>query len=255
MTPRRLNRACPAGCTRSATTPFVYFHSIIDAPTCAQNVVPLTELPPVLTSAGTTPNYSFIVPDLCNDGHDDPCPNGEPGGLEQANTFLMKWVPLIMASPAFRQDGLLVIVFDEAGSLRDSSACCSEKQFPNTPNNGFLFPGRGGGQVGAVALSPFIRPGTRTLRRYNHFSLLKTVEQFFGLNYLGYAGQPGLRTFGKDIFTARVRDARRRRRGSQAPGGGEREHREQLAVRGEAVERSRCNVGGEAVPEASPQRC
>ena len=183
--------------------PFVYFHSIIDSPACAQNVVPLNELPPALTSVSTTPTYSFIVPDLCNDGHDDPCPNGQPGGLVQVDTFLMKWVPLITSSPAYKQDGLLVVVFDEAGSLRDSRACCDEQQFPNTPNNGFLFPGRGGGHVGAVALSPFIKPGTRTLRKYNHFSLLKTIEQFFGLEYLGYAGQPGLRTFGTDIFTAR----------------------------------------------------
>jgi hypothetical protein len=38
-------------------------------------------------------------------------------------------------------------------------------------------------------------------RDYNHYSLLRSLEDNFGLAHLGYAGQPGLRAFGKDIFT------------------------------------------------------
>jgi hypothetical protein len=32
--------------------------------------------------------------------------------------------------------------------------------------------------------------------------LLRTVEDFFGLPHLGYAGSPQLKTFGNDVFTA-----------------------------------------------------
>lgn len=36
---------------------------------------------------------------------------------------------------------------------------------------------------------------------YNHYSLLRTIEDLFGLPHLGYAGQPGLKAFGSDVFT------------------------------------------------------
>ena len=66
--------------------PFVYFHSIIDDTTlCDTHVVGLDALPQDLASAANTPNYVFITPDLCNDGHDAPCANGQPGGLAQAD--------------------------------------------------------------------------------------------------------------------------------------------------------------------------
>jgi hypothetical protein len=90
----------------------------------------------------------------------------------------------------------------EAGDASaDASACCNQAQFPNTPNNGGPIPGRGGGRVGAVAVSPFIRPGTVSSHPYNHFSTLRTVETLFGLPFLGYAGSPDPGTFGADVFS------------------------------------------------------
>ena len=199
--------------------PFVYFHSIIDTPACAQDDVPLDRLPEDLRGAATTPNYSFITPSLCNDGHDAPCVDGKPGGLVSSDLFLKTWVPRILASPAYRQDGLLIVTFDENDSgSADASACCNEPQFPNTPNNGGPFPGRGGGQVGAVALSPYIDPGTIDTQAYNHFSLLASVEDLFGLSRLGYAGQPGLTTFGSDLFTCYRALTPRARHGHLPPG-------------------------------------
>ena len=178
--------------------PFVYFHAIIDSPTCDQNVVPLTKLENALQSMERTPNYTFIVPNLCHDGHDRPCKNGEPGGLESANEFLRHWVPLIVNSPAYRADGLLVINFDEALTI-DASACCNQRPGPNTPKPGVNGPG--GGRTGAVLLSRFIKPGTVSRVPYNHYSLLRTVEDVFGLPHLGYAGRAGLAPFGRDVFT------------------------------------------------------
>jgi hypothetical protein len=180
--------------------PFVYFHSIIDdAAGCAARDVPLTRLPGDLARASRTPNLSFIVPDLCNDGHDEVCANGGPGGLRAADAWLRRWVPQITRSPAFRRDGLLIVTFDEADA--DSSACCGEPTGPNTTNPGFRTPGPGGGRVGAVVLSPFVRPGTRSTVAYNHYSLLRSLEDVFGLAHLGYAAQDGLRPFGADVYT------------------------------------------------------
>ena len=98
--------------------PFVYFHSIIDSPTCRQHVVPLERLPSDLQAESKTPNFSFITPNLCHDGDGSmkaPCIDGEPGGLVSADRFLQVWAPRILQSPAYKKDGLLVITFDEGG--------------------------------------------------------------------------------------------------------------------------------------------
>jgi hypothetical protein len=182
--------------------PFVYFHSIVDGPSCAANDVPLTQLPVDLRHTETTPNYVFITPNLCHDGHDSPCVDGEPGGLVSTDAFLRQWVPQILGSPAFERDGLLLILFDEAefsGSSADSSACCNELPGPNSLLPGIAGPG--GGRVGAIALSPFIRPGTVTITPYNHYSILRTIEDLFHLDHLGFASQ-GSDGFGLDVFVA-----------------------------------------------------
>jgi phosphatidylinositol-3-phosphatase len=181
--------------------PFVYFHSIIDSPACAQNDVPLDRLDSDLSSASTTPSYAFITPNLCHDGHDQPCVDGEPGGLVSADQFLQTWVPKIMGSPAWAEGSLLVVTFDEAES-GDATACCGEKPGYNTPNPGGQTPGPGGGRTGTVLVSQFIQPGTTNATPYNHYSLLKSTEDIFALPYLGYAGQAGLAAFGSDVYGA-----------------------------------------------------
>ena len=184
--------------------PFMYFHSIIDDhANCDAHVVPLTALSADLAD-GSTPNYVFITPNLCHDGHDTGCANGEPGGLVSADLFLQTWVPQIMASAAYKDDGLIIIMFDEAeaigASAADSSSCCGEPTGLNTPLPGITGPG--GGRVGAVLLSRFITGGTVNETPYNHYSLLRSVEDFFGLEHLGYAGQTGLKPFGAEVFNA-----------------------------------------------------
>jgi phosphatidylinositol-3-phosphatase len=191
-------RATPADQYATKHDPFMYFHAVIDSASCRRNVVPLPALERALRSTGDTPNLSFISPSLCHDGHDRPCRSGEPGGLESANAFLEHWVPLIMKSRAFRTDGLLIVTFDEALSI-DARACCGEPAGPNVAAPGVNGPG--GGRTGAVLLSPFIKPRTVSNKPYNHYSLLRSVEDLFGLDHLGYAGQKGLRSFGRDVFT------------------------------------------------------
>ncbi len=206
--------------------PFMYFHSIIDSPNCGQNVVNLNKLTTDLQSISTTANFNLITPSLCDDGHDSPCVNGQPGGLTSANTFLQKWVPIITASPAFQQDGLLIINFDESSYatvtqsasgenlIFSGATCCSQQPGPNLPafpqTSSLAYKGLtinltkqsfGGDQTGAVMISKFIKPGTVSTVQYNHYSMLKSIEDIFQLGHLGYAGQAGLVGFGNDIFT------------------------------------------------------
>ena len=179
--------------------PFVYFHSIIDKRKyCDSRVVNLDHLTADLAKTDSTANFVYITPNLCHDGHDAPCKNGEPGGLISADAFLRTWVPRILDAPAFKKDGLLIITFDEGN---DGKACCNEKPLPGGPQPGGQI-GPGGGQIGAALLSPFIAPGTKSDVEYNHYSLLRTLEDMFELSHLGYAQDDQLHTFGSDVFTA-----------------------------------------------------
>lgn len=183
--------------------PFVYFHTIIDnQQRCDSHVVNLDRLPEDLNSLVTTPDYVFITPNLCNDGHDPECIDGSPGGFPAMDAFLRKWVPIITASAAFKQDGLIIITFDESegDGPEGFTACCGEMPLAGARRPpGVLGPG--GGRIGAVLLSRFIRPGTVSTVGYNHYSLLRTVEDIFGLQHLGYAAEPDLHPFGADVFT------------------------------------------------------
>jgi hypothetical protein len=203
---------------------FVYFHSIIDSASCAKNVVNLRQLETDLKSVATTRNVNYITPNVCHDGHDSPCVDGEPGGLVSADAWLKIWVPRITNSAAFKQDGLLIINFDEGGFQISTSttggvttyhapgaSCCSQVKGPNLgafpASESFgntlvlTYDSFGGDNTGAVLISPFIKPGTISRNTpYNHYSLLRSIEDIFGLAHLGYAGQPGVTSFGSDIF-------------------------------------------------------
>lgn len=177
--------------------PFVYFHGITDTAAC-QRDVNLSALPTDLATTASTPTLSYLTPNLCHDGHDAPCVDGAPGGLASADSWLRQWVPAITSSPAFQQDGLLVITFDESdGPQSDSSACCGEGPGPNTALPGITGPG--GGRVGALVIGPkFVAPNTWNDTPYNHYSLLASVEDLYGLSHLGYAST--VRPFGLDVY-------------------------------------------------------
>lgn len=139
------------------------------------------------------------------------------------NAFLEKWIPIIVHSPAFLADGLLMITFDESSpspaaadgsfTVFDGTACCNEPSGPNTQLPGVpelaatwhvsitvSVGNSGGGRTGSVLVSPFIRPGTVSSVGYNHYAKLRSVEDYFGLSHIGYAAYPGTVGFGADVF-------------------------------------------------------
>ena len=184
--------------------PFVYFHSIIDDQgRCDSHDVNLKELGPDLASASKTPAFAFITPDLCSDGHDASCANAaQKGGLAGVDDFLKTWIPRIQGSPAYAEGSMIVITWDEGNSPRPQSSedCCQQPSGPNTAMPGIAGPG--GGRTGTVVLSQFTAPGSVNDTPYNHYSLLRSVEDLFGVGHLGYAAQSGLKAFGSDVFGA-----------------------------------------------------
>ncbi len=183
---------------------FMYFESVIgDQAFCDAHILSFQPLQKDLRSISKTPNFSWVTPNLCNDGHDAHCANGHVGGFPAIDKFLKLWVPRILASPAYKKNGLLVITFDE-GSTSTTAACCGETSgtsasHPNVAEPGGTGPG--GGIVGALLISRFIKPGTLSKVDYNHYSLLRSIEDIFRLSHLGDAAMRQVKSFGKDVYT------------------------------------------------------
>ncbi|HEX4806600.1 MAG TPA: alkaline phosphatase family protein [Conexibacter sp.] len=206
--------------------PFVYFHSLTDTPACAANDVDLGQLATDLRAPDTTPTLAYVVPDRCHDGSEQPCAPGQSAGLAAADAWLRTVVPEIEASPAYRDGGVIAITFDQApqsGPNADAGSCCDQPAFPNlAAGSGGTAGGTGptpttpattvptvpdtpagGGRVGLLLLSQFVRPGTVTqTERYNHFSLLRSIEDLFDLQHLGYAADPALPAFDTVVWNA-----------------------------------------------------
>jgi phosphatidylinositol-3-phosphatase len=155
----------PFGRYAKKHNPFLYFTAIRDNPRRCHNDVPYSEFSPDLQS-GRVPDFVWITPDLCNDGHD--CP------LDKADHWLASAVPAILDSTAFRQDGALFITFDE-GANGATEGCCHLA---------------GGGQVYTLVASPLAKAGAQISVPYDHYSLLRTIEDAWKLPHLAGAADP-----------------------------------------------------------------
>jgi acid phosphatase len=134
--------------------PLAYFTDVQNDPTQLQNLVPFSQFA-VDRNAAKLPDFSFIVPNLCNDAHD--C------SLGTADTWLRTNIDPLIQSPQFQKDGLLIIVFDEADTLDFTS---------------------GGGHVAAVIISPLAKRGYKSIAFYQHQSVLRLMLEGLGVTKL-----------------------------------------------------------------------
>jgi hypothetical protein len=191
--------------------PFVYFHSVTDKPACAERDVGLDQLAADLKSPKTTPTLSYVVPSVCNDGGAEPCAVGAPAGPVSAEDFLKTVVPEIQASAAYEKEGGLIAITSAEAPQNverpDRGACCTTPEYPNLPpepppqSTGPVKETGGGGKVGMLLLSPFVKPGTVDESSYfNHYSLLLSIVELFGLERLGYTTDPSAVGFDPTIY-------------------------------------------------------
>jgi hypothetical protein len=122
-------------------TPFLYF------PHGADHVAPLTRF-----DVTALPDFSFVVPDLCNDMHDCSVATGD--------AWLKRFVSPLLALPRT----VVYVIFDEGTTAEG-----------------------GGGRVVALALGTGVRRGAVFSRPTNHYGLLRTIEDAWGLPRLGRA--------------------------------------------------------------------
>jgi phosphatidylinositol-3-phosphatase len=127
--------------------PFAYYGG-----TCPAQVVPFSRF--ASDMSGVVPNFVWITPDLCHDGHD--CSNAT------VNSWLSQTVPIILNSKAWQQDGVLFITWDE------------------------------GEDSGNTVLTLVVHPRPilhQSAQAYNHYSLLATIEDTLRVPRLGEAAQ------------------------------------------------------------------
>lgn len=152
--------------------PFIYFHSLLDLGGCSSSDVALAHLAGALHEAQHTPSYVFIAPGQCDEPSAVACPGTEPSGLAAEDAFLKQWVPKILASAAYRQDGVVMLVFTRAPAAASASAPV---------------------RTGALVLSPLAKAGSTLRGTYNPYSVLRSVEDLLGYSPLVHA--KGARSF------------------------------------------------------------
>jgi len=150
--------------------PLAYMTDVQNDPAQTNNLVPFPQFAADLHTANL-PDYSFIVPNLCNDAHN--C------SLAIADNWLKTNLDPVIHSPVFQKDGLLIIVFDEADTL-DFTA--------------------GGGHVVAVIVSPLAKRGYKSIAFYQHQSVLRLTLEGLGVKKL--PGEAAAATVMWEFFTA-----------------------------------------------------
>lgn len=143
--------------------PFTYL-SDVNGTSQANNLVPFSQFPTDL-AAGTLPDYSFVVPNANNDAHD--------GTLAQADQWLLTNIDPLVQSAFFKNNGVLIIVFDESVTTDFS---------------------HGGGHVAMVVIGPHVKPGYQSTTTYQHQSILRFV-----LSTLGVHTYPGASAIAPDM--------------------------------------------------------
>jgi phosphatidylinositol-3-phosphatase len=133
--------------------PFAYFDPIIEDPTRLRQIVPVEELR-TDAARGTLPDFSFVVPDLCNSMHDCTVRTGD--------AWLRKTVGPLLKLPRTA----IFITFDEGATWI-----------------------RGGGHIPTLVVGTAVRRKSAYRLVTNHYGLLRTIEQAWRLPLLGQSAR------------------------------------------------------------------
>ena len=185
--------AVTSGLYASKHDGFINFTSVQNDPKLAEKMVGFDRLYADLRT-GNVPNFSLIVPNLCDEMHGTGNPlDGDDCSvllghklISRGDVNVKKIVAAIMASPAWSAKGnsAIVITFDEDDGGGHDGCCGNDK---NDPAN------LGGGHIATVVVTNHGPRGIVDATAYNHYSLLRTIQDAFGLQpYLGRTTAPGV---------------------------------------------------------------
>ncbi|WP_308465569.1 alkaline phosphatase family protein [Rathayibacter soli] len=206
----------PDGLYVSKHNPFILYQDVRLDPARTANIKPYTDMASDLNGKNV-PKYVWISPNLCNDMHggiystipghpETPCPYSDAIGdpLDQAlkakaDSFLKTAVQTIMSSKAWTGNSVIFVTADEndfdaanasIGQYASAAGCCDSPLLPaGDPEISPNWPGGvyGGGLVPMIVISRNGPTHVSDPTPYNHYSMLSTIEQGFGLSTLGFA--------------------------------------------------------------------
>jgi phosphatidylinositol-3-phosphatase len=168
---------------------FLNFADVQQAPDRAQKIVGFDQFYADL-KADRLPSFALVVPNQCNEMHGlgnpapDDCQGRNVAGLIRRGDAATGWiVKSIQASKVWKSKAnvAIVITFDE-GTAGSRGGCCGVT--PDAPSN------YGGGHIPTLVITNHGPRGVVDPTPYNHYSLLRTLEDVFGLPaYLGHAAE------------------------------------------------------------------
>ena len=136
--------------------PFLYFDPVLASQERRERVVPYDRFKSDL-AAGSLPDFSLVIPDMCNSMHD--C------SVRTGDQWLSRFIdPLLKGS--LLQDSVVFVTFDEGKSDV-----------------------RGGGHIATLAVGPTVRRGSKYTAVNDLYGLLRTIEDAWRLPRLGKSAQ------------------------------------------------------------------
>lgn len=133
--------------------PFISFLNMQrDVKRCAAHIVDAAQLDSDVAN-GTLPAFSLYIPNNQHNGHDS--------NIATADRWLRVRFGPLLDDPRFGSDVLFVVTFDEGAGIDATN------------------------HIATLLVGPRVRSGAKSDRRYDHYSLLRTVETTLGLGSLG----------------------------------------------------------------------
>lgn len=159
--------------------PFVSYQDVQTNPARMANIVGLSQLDNDLAN-NKVPNYAWISPNQCHDMHGRSGPTTDPCNfanvqtlITTGDTFLKNTVGQIMRSPAWTDNSVIFITWDESDfPFSDTSGCCDAVP--------------GGGHVVTLTISHSDHSPRTSNVAYNHYSMLATIEDAWKLGCLAF---------------------------------------------------------------------
>ena len=183
---RVVTRRCGSAFYASKHTGFMNFYDVQHDPKRAQHIVSFRQLDADLAS-GELPNFALIVPNQCDEMHGldgidvpDGCDGHDVGGLiRRGDKVAGELVARIQATQTWRSaDNVAIVVTFDEGSGRTREGCCAAQD--------------GGGHIPTIVITNHGPRGLKDTTPYNHYSLLRTIEDAFGIDeHLGHAADTG----------------------------------------------------------------
>jgi hypothetical protein len=155
--------------------PFLYYRDVATNPRRCQSIVPATVLTHDLADR-SLPQLVWLVPNICHDMHSCSTYTGD--------VYLRSVVPRLLSE--LGPSGILFVTFDEGHT---DNGCCEVAR---------------GGHIITLIAGPGARSGVRSMTPYDHYSLLRTIEDLWGLPRLGGAALPSTRAM-TDLLRVRPR--------------------------------------------------